>query len=78
MSSRDAPVLAVARTCMATSSSWPSAASSARVTIERSRFDHAGTRPDSSPGSLGDQVLKWPVEIGRRVLSPIDMAIAEN
>ena len=35
--SRVAPVLRVARTCMATSSSWPSAASNAIVTMERSR-----------------------------------------
>ena len=51
MSSREAPVLLVARTCIATSSSWPSAASSASVTIERSRFDQSG-RDQTLPQAL--------------------------
>ena len=57
MSARLAPVFLVARMCMATSSWWPSAASSAIVIMERSRFEMSG-RDHSDPHAVS-VIMVW-------------------
>ena len=78
MSSRVAPVLAVARTCIATSSSWPSAASSASVTIERSRFVQPGR--DQTVPQAASVISCWNGRSKSVVagLGAVDMGVAEH
>ena len=63
---------------MASSSSWPSAASSAITSIDRVRRSSAGLRPDRAPGLLGDEALEIGVEAGLGGLGALDMGVAEH